>query len=206
MIALLTAVATGKKPDQSVTDALQPVRDIWAASRFVPPPSAGNDLQFIALQMLPRSVDADVLAWIDTNSAIVPPPFLWEAARRASEIDLDRAMQYAFDANIRLRFEALRCQSPSLGDLSALWSGYAVRERTEHYQTDAIKTAYARAVRTAEGRWKEVLPDDLAEWQPCDGGGRDYSADERAQAAIKGREVLLTSLKETIAEQLGDQN
>ncbi len=143
-------------------------REAWRYSVMVPPGSAGNTIDFSALQILPESMDEIVIQWIASRADEINPPFFFEAYRRLVPENLEEGFYWMNVGLARARYEVERCGDPSLGDLPLLWKGIAAGKLDKNNKEKYFPFMVRSMERIVE-EWETIVPINMKVWQYCTG-------------------------------------
>lgn len=188
-------------PTAAQNNAIATIRGIWREATMVPLAWAGNTLDFVALQLLPRTLDVAVVQWLAENGQDYPPVYAFEAERRLLAVDTNEATYWLALGMLRLRFEAARCKSdPVLGDLRVMWGGYASGQIQKLGSDRDVTAAYPQALQRALSRWDDAVPIPTKSWIPCAADVKaGISANEQRQNWIGVREELRLAVIASLA-------
>ncbi|MGV3649884.1 MAG: hypothetical protein ACO1OK_00540 [Devosia sp.] len=186
---------------------LSRVQAIWAGVGMIPPPSAGNTFDFIALQMLPHGYDDDIADWVDENFADVPPVYAFEVQRRLVDEDIDSAAYWFLKGGARLQLDQVSCPSEIWrADFRVMWLPYAGSEIRAEDKVEQFTAAYEAAFPRLLANWDDDFPVPSEEWQAC---ARNVEAGEtaqqRQQRLLEAREQVRLSIVEGLAKRASDQ-
>lgn len=85
------------------------------------PPSAGFTRHFEELHERPFSENVFVIPWLKDNIYDLPPPYLYELARRVFQTDPEEACVWFWLGSIRCRYDAYRCVDKTAGQGILYW-------------------------------------------------------------------------------------
>ena len=176
-----------EKTDQPRPTSVARIEAVWKEALFVPPASAGNTILFQSLQHLPRELDEPLGRWITARIDLLPPPTALEAVRRLTPTDKDEAMYWYAVGITRLRYVALRCNEPGMGDipiLGRLWIGGTKAPGRSGNAKSMELAALERIIQNFD----TAVPVNMKKWQNCrrnrPGTGSDW---QTAHAALRSR-------------------
>lgn len=119
-----------------------------------------------AIRSLPPAQDAAVLAWGRRHQRVLPPSFLYELARRSWGRSHDEAFEWYALAEIRARYDALRCTDTSAAQGIAMLPGIAQNVTTGiESERAAFGTAGLRAL-----AHEDAFDADVSPWWICSHG------------------------------------
>ncbi|HWA39528.1 MAG TPA: DUF2059 domain-containing protein [Burkholderiales bacterium] len=132
-----------------------------------------------AIRSLPPAQDAAVLAWGQRHQRVLPPSFLYELARRNWSRNHDEAFEWFALAQIRSRYDALRCTDSSPVQGTTLLPGVAQNVATG---IEGERAAYGKAGLRALAR-EDAFEADVSPWWICSHGMAAINA------AIQGKKA-----------------
>jgi hypothetical protein len=184
LVALIGASPEALRPGGALADnpAVRQLRDIWAGAERVPPPAAGNTGDFMALQILPQSLDAAIAAWVDANF-------------------VESAAYWLLRGTTRLGLEAMSCPSePGRAELRLYWLPYAGSALQASGRKEAFLIAYGTALARLLANWDTDFPLPADEWLVCQAGKQaGESAPARRQRLAEARTALRAALMQSVA-------
>ncbi len=85
------------------------------------PASAGFTGHFQHIHERPISDNDLILPWLEKHASDLPPPYLFELARRIFSHSPEKSVEYFFLATIRIRYDAFRCKDKSAHQVVNIW-------------------------------------------------------------------------------------
>jgi len=124
-------------------------------------PSAGYTPQFDALHRQPTENNAAVIAQIKSQMKTLPPPYLYELARRVFPDDNQEGVTWFWLARMRATYDAERCTDQTAGQGIQQWN--AITDNVVAFIKDHPE-ASRRGKRQALDREASLPPDNSPEW------------------------------------------